>query len=142
MDQIHPVLEDRESEEALPTPSRKLNNRVLLVYLILSCSNLEQAFSILLISFPLIGDAFFTLLKRFLSKHNIFKPHKLHLYQRLNQGGLSHGKISIIYIFSTLYLVISYLIFGINFLFLSTLILIILAIKIDKKFAIPFKSNI
>tara|TARA_B100000242_G_C42588520_1_gene278422 strand:- start:120 stop:281 length:162 start_codon:yes stop_codon:yes gene_type:complete len=35
MDQIHPVLEDRESEEALPTPSRKLNNRVLLVYLIL-----------------------------------------------------------------------------------------------------------
>ena len=45
-----------------------------LVYLILSCNTLEQTLSIFLISFPLIGDAFFTLLKRFLSKHNIFKP--------------------------------------------------------------------
>ena len=113
-----------------------------LVYLILSCSNLEQAFSILLISFPLIGDAFFTLLKRFLSKQNIFKPHKLHLYQRLYQGGLSHSKISMIYIFSTLYLIVSYLFFGIVFLFLSTLFLIIFAIKIDKKYAMPFNSNI
>ena len=35
MDQIHPVLEDRENESPLPISSRKLNNRVLLVYLLL-----------------------------------------------------------------------------------------------------------
>ena len=35
MDQIHPVLDNREMEEPLPSQNRKLNNRVLIVYLIL-----------------------------------------------------------------------------------------------------------
>jgi len=35
MDKIHPVLEDRENESSLPISGRKLNNRVLLVYLLL-----------------------------------------------------------------------------------------------------------
>lgn len=35
MDQIHPVLEDRENESPLPIQNRKFNNRVLLVYLLL-----------------------------------------------------------------------------------------------------------
>ena len=35
MDQIHPVSDDREMEEPLPIQNKKLNNRVLLVYLIL-----------------------------------------------------------------------------------------------------------
>ena len=42
------------------------------------------------------------LIRRLLNKENIFKAHSKHLYQRLYKGGLSHSKVSLIYIGSTL----------------------------------------
>lgn len=40
-----------------------------------------------------IFDTTITLLRRFLAKHNLYVPHRLHAYQRLHQSGWSHGKI-------------------------------------------------
>lgn len=43
---------------------------------------------------PLLGDAVFTLLRRLANRENIFEAHKSHIYQRLNQSGWSHARVS------------------------------------------------
>ena len=51
---------------------------------------------------PLVGDALFTLVRRLLKRENIFEAHKSHIYQRLNQAGWSHGRVSGAYVALTL----------------------------------------
>ncbi|MFW2387362.1 MAG: MraY family glycosyltransferase [Polyangiales bacterium] len=47
---------------------------------------------------PLLGDAVFTLLRRLANRENIFEAHKSHIYQRLNQSGWSHQRVSGTYV--------------------------------------------
>lgn len=61
----------------------------------------SQLWSALPITFPLIGDAIYTLIRRLLNKENIFQAHRTHLYQRLQQSGWSHGKVAIAYLLLT-----------------------------------------
>lgn len=42
-------------------------------------------------------DVLVTLIKRLYSRENIFQPHKKHYYQRLNQAGLSHEHVSLVF---------------------------------------------
>ena len=51
----------------------------------------------LLILSPIFMDSFFTLIRRIINKQSFFKPHKLHLYQRLQQVGKSPSTVSFIY---------------------------------------------
>ena len=87
---------------------------------------------------PFWFDCIFCLMRRLRARQNIFKAHKLHLYQRLNQAGWTHSKVSLVYIFSTFCL---YLISIFNNLLISTIsafILLCLGFIVDKKFAKPF----
>lgn len=54
--------------------------------------------SALAVTFPLMGDAFYTLIRRFLRGDNIFQAHRTHLYQRLQQAGWSHRQVALMYI--------------------------------------------
>ncbi|MBW4538617.1 MAG: glycosyltransferase family 4 protein [Myxacorys chilensis ATA2-1-KO14] len=63
-------------------------------------SSAAQAWTSLAITLPLIADAIYTLLRRLVNKENIFKPHRSHLYQRLQQAGWSHGQVATSYILS------------------------------------------
>jgi hypothetical protein len=69
--------------------------------------NQSQAWSALTITFPLIGDAIYTLICRLFRKENIFQAHRSHLYQRLQKSGLSHSQVAIIYMGVTLLIAIS-----------------------------------
>lgn len=40
-----------------------------------------------------IFDTTVTLFRRFLARHDLYLPHRLHAYQRLHQAGWSHGKV-------------------------------------------------
>ncbi|GAB4528296.1 MAG: glycosyltransferase family 4 protein [Pleurocapsa sp.] len=60
------------------------------------------AWSALSVTFPLIGDSIYTLIRRLINKENIFEPHRSHIYQRLQQSGLSHDRVAIIYVLVTL----------------------------------------
>ena len=51
---------------------------------------------------PLLADAVFTLLRRLTKRENIFLAHKSHVYQRLNQSGWSHARVSTTYVALTL----------------------------------------
>lgn len=59
------------------------------------------AWSALAITLPLLGDAVYTLIRRLIKQENIFKAHRSHLYQRLQQAGWSHEQVAISYITMT-----------------------------------------
>jgi Fuc2NAc and GlcNAc transferase len=46
--------------------------------------------------------AIYTLTRRLLKKENIFQAHRSHIYQRLQQSGLSHGFVAGLYIAFTI----------------------------------------
>ena len=59
------------------------------------------AWSALSVTFPLIGDSIYTLIRRLLNKENIFQAHRTHIYQRLQQSGFSHDQVAMIYVLMT-----------------------------------------
>jgi UDP-N-acetylmuramyl pentapeptide phosphotransferase/UDP-N-acetylglucosamine-1-phosphate transferase len=72
----------------------------------------ELAWSGIAICLPLIVDAVYTLVRRLLRKENIFKPHRSHLYQRLQQVGWSHEEVALTYIALNLVIAIAIGCFG------------------------------
>ena len=89
---------------------------------------------------PLIADPAITIIRRFFNKEVFWKPHKLHLYQRLVSSGMSHSKVSLIYIFSVTLLSIFYLFFSLIHLAILSLALVIFGFFLDSKFALNFKK--
>ena len=113
----------------------------VLTGLVYNCSDFLSFISLILISSPLLIDATVCLIRRYLDNQNIFRPHKLHLYQRLSQAGLSHSRVSSIYIMTTLILFISYQFYGLNALFISFLITLLIGIYLDMFVALPFRKS-
>jgi Fuc2NAc and GlcNAc transferase len=60
------------------------------------------AWSALAITLPLVTDAIYTLAQRLLKKENIFQAHRSHLYQRLQQTGITHATVAKLYIATNL----------------------------------------
>ncbi len=68
---------------------------------LLNTNDPVKAWSALAVLFPLVGDAVYTLGWRLLRRENIFKAHRTHLYQRLQQAGWSHTQVALAYIMAT-----------------------------------------
>lgn len=98
-------------------------------------------FSIIFIASPLLFDAFSCLIRRFYIGENIFKPHKLHLYQRLSQSSFSHQRVTFIYMSSTILISMCYALGYKNIYLISILFVIAFGILLDKKYAFPFKKR-
>ena len=92
----------------------------------------------LLILSPLFFDSITCIFIRLLNNQNIFTPHKLHLYQRLHQGGLSHKKVSLIYIFFSTLLGFASFFKNYQSLLIIIPIEISVAIYLNKYYAKPF----
>jgi Fuc2NAc and GlcNAc transferase len=60
-----------------------------------------RAWMALTITFPLIGDAIYTIIRRLQRGENITQAHRSHIYQRLQQSGLAHSLVATIYIIAT-----------------------------------------
>ena len=71
-----------------------------------------QAWSALAVTFPLLGDAIYTLIRRLMRGENIFKAHRTHLYQRLQQAGWSHAQVASTYIAATIVAILAITHFG------------------------------
>ena len=106
-----------------------------LTSLIFSSNNLTEIIKILFLCSPLLLDSLSCIVRRFLNGQNIFKSHKLHLYQRLVSNGLSHSLVSSLYMLATIFLSIFYLFFNLIYFAFALLIIICLGIFIDKKYA-------
>jgi Fuc2NAc and GlcNAc transferase len=66
----------------------------------------------LAVTLPLIGDAVYTLICRLIRRENIFKAHRTHIFQRLQQSGLTHAQVSSLYIVYTLVIAIAIMSLG------------------------------
>ncbi len=106
----------------------------------LQANNYSQTFSFLLILSPVLFDALICLFRRLQARHNIFKPHSLHLYQRLYKAGISHSSISCLYLIATSLNGFVYLFFGINYLLFICTIELIIGFYLDQKRSVPFLS--
>ncbi|WP_210437140.1 hypothetical protein [Oxynema aestuarii] len=72
-----------------------------------------QAWTALTITLPLTADAIYTLIRRLIRRENIFKGHRSHLYQRLQQSGWTHAQVASTYIGCTLLIALSILLWGV-----------------------------
>ena len=104
----------------------------------LESKSLSASFFSILISFPLLIDAFTCVIRRWKSKQNIFLAHRSHLYQRLHQAGWSQSKVSLLYIFGTLLNALAYLLVGIKGIIFTSLIELFIGVILDKYFAKSF----
>ena len=92
----------------------------------------------LLIMTPLIVDPIITIIRRILNGQNFLTAHRLHLYQRLVSNGLSHSKVSLIYIISIFLLGILYKFSSLMNLAIASFGIILIGIILDKKYATRF----
>ena len=107
---------------------------------ILSLGSYSLLLAFTLINTPIYGDALVCLIRRILSGHNIFKAHRLHLYQRLYAAGWNKAKISLFYIVSTLLLSLIFYLWGLYLLIIFSILILILGSFLDIKYSLPFNS--
>ncbi len=88
----------------------------------------------------LLIDPFTCVIRRLLYGENIFQPHKLFLFQRLVQAGLSHSRVSLIYCLVSLILFITVLSNNVTLVYSSFLCSIIFGIYLDLFVAVSFKD--
>ena len=102
----------------------------------------SEIIGLALISTPLFGDAFITLLRRFFSRQNIFKAHRQHIYQRLHLGGASKKFVCLLYILQSS--VIAYKYIRLNFVYEIVTVFLCLFIMfiVDIKYALSFKNSL
>lgn len=112
----------------------------IMVSTIFKSQDILSGFSLILIAFPLLGDTCLCVIRRIKAKQKIFRPHRLHLFQRLVLSGMSHKKVSTIYILATFLISISFIFGGIKFEIISTLFVLIIGLILEKKCAISFKN--
>ncbi len=110
----------------------------LLVFISLQSKSYFEAISIVLIALPMLADACICVLRRLFAGQNIFKAHKLHLYQRLYQAGWSHSQVSSLYISGSLFMGVTYILFDLKSVMITGLIELIIGFWLDRTKANQF----
>ena len=106
--------------------------------LVLQAPSWVVALSYLLVATPLLGDALSCVLRRLFAGQPVFQAHRLHLFQRLNQAGLPHARVSLLYIFATAVLGVALLTGNIPLLFTLSFSEVLFGIWLDRRIAVPF----
>ncbi len=106
--------------------------------LVMHAISWSQALSYLLVATPLLADACSCVLRRLVDGQVVFKAHRLHLYQRLQQAGWSHSQVSIVYIAGTALLALAVLAGGLSAVLLIATAEIIAGLLLDRYVAVPF----
>ncbi len=111
----------------------------LFVGTILQTDSFVDGFKSFLLASPLLGDALISVVRRYMSGKSITIPHKSFFFQRLHQGGLSHRRVSCIYMSACLALGLT-MIFGNLFTMLMVIIIeLFILFYLDNKFAVKFE---
>ena len=107
--------------------------------LLLQTNSFQEAFLYLLVGFPLFADSLTCLIRRIIKRQKIFRPHRLHLYQRLIRSGWSHSKVATLYCTATFLII---LISNFSNIYLTISIIMVefaIAFYLEKR--IPVKFN-
>jgi Fuc2NAc and GlcNAc transferase len=106
--------------------------------LVIQSSSWAEAFGFLLVATPLLGDAFFCVLRRFLAGQRVLEAHRLHLYQRLHQAGWPHSSVSLTYIVATAVIAIAVLLGALPLVIVLAALEIMIGFWLDQQVAVPF----
>lgn len=106
--------------------------------LVLQASSWTQAFGYLLVATPLLGDACLCVPRRFFAGHRVFQAHRLHLFQRLQQAGWPHTRVSLTYIAATAVLALAMLAGGWTWVFSLAVAELLIGVWLDQRVAVPF----
>ena len=106
--------------------------------LVLQSSSWSEALALLLIATPLLGDACICVLRRFFGGQQIFMAHRLHLFQRLQQAGWPHARVSLTYIAATAVLALAMLAGGWPWVFSLAVAELLVGVWLDQRVAVPF----
>ena len=106
--------------------------------LVLQSRTWPEAFGLLLVATPLLGDACLCVLRRLMHGQRVFQAHRLHLYQRLHQGGWPHARVSSHYIAATAVLAFALTWGGLHWVITLAALQLLLGFWLDQKVAVPF----
>jgi len=104
----------------------------------LNSNNLENLIRVFLTGSPIFFDTIICIIRRKFAGENIFLSHKKHLYQRLIIGGMSHGKVSTIYILSILFLSLINNFLNIYYLIFASICILIFGTILERKVSSDF----
>lgn len=110
----------------------------LFACLVLQASSWSEALGLLLVVTPLLADACLCVLRRLLAGQRVFEAHRLHLFQRLNQAGWPHARVSLTYIVATATLAVAMLVGGWPWVFGLALVELLVGVWLDQCVAVPF----
>jgi len=96
------------------------------------------ALALLLVGFPLLGDAFFCVLRRLKSGHRVLEAHRLHLFQRLHQAGWPHARVALVYGGATGLLALAMRCGGMPALLSLIAVELLFGVWLDRHIAVPF----
>jgi len=107
---------------------------------VLQATSLSESLGLLLVLFPVFADAFVTLIRRLLAGQPVFRAHRQHLFQRLNDAGWSHRRVATVYLLSTSLLALTIMYANLHLLIIFSLTQLFLGLWLDRYVANPFAS--
>ena len=105
---------------------------------VLQATSWLEALGFLLVATPLLGDACHCVFRRLIAGQSVFKPHRLHLFQRLHQAGWSHSRVALTYIAATALLSVSMIVGGWPAVTCLAAVELLIGIWLDQRVAVPF----
>ena len=105
---------------------------------VLQQSSFQTAMGLLLVGTPLLADACLCVPRRLLAGQRVFQAHRLHLFQRLHQAGLSHRRVASLYIAATAVLAIALLAGGWLWVLGLAGVVVLIGLWLDQRVAVAF----
>ena len=106
--------------------------------LVLQATSWSEALGCLLVATPLLGDACLCVPRRLFAGQRVFQAHRLHLFQRLQQSGWPHARVSLTYIAATEALAVAMLAGGLPWVFGLAVTELLLGVWLDQRVAVLF----
>jgi len=107
---------------------------------LLRSSSWGQALGILLVASPLLADALACVLRRAWAGQRLLQAHRLHLYQRLQQAGWSHRRVSGAYVTASAGLGVLVLSGNRPLALGAALVVLLIGVSLDRRVAVPFAA--
>lgn len=109
--------------------------------LVLQQPDAGSALTMLLVGFPLLGDALLCVLRRLGAGQPVFQAHRLHLFQRLQRAGWPHARVAALYGLATVLLAAAWLAKQPWLLLTVVGLELMLGVWLDQHQAVPFSGE-
>lgn len=109
---------------------------------LLHSPNWHDAIGLLLVSTPLLADSLSCIPRRLTAGHQIFLPHRLHLFQRLHQAGWSHSGVAFLYVSATIILGVTFLVGPLAVVSVVSFSVFSIGVWLDQRVAVSFSESL